>query len=181
MTGFIGFLFIISGLFAAISPYSAWYLSYGWRFKDAEPSELALSTERIVGIVLVIAGFITVISSCSAGSADRHWPDQFKEKLAAGEVQEISIGFVNPVTLTTEEATEVVRMMEEAELIPMDSSNVYGANNSGSMMFTDQTSVEIVFFGNSGRIELHPNHMDKIYIIDSEDLEKWYTANYSNK
>ncbi|MBD7970585.1 DUF6199 family natural product biosynthesis protein [Paenibacillus gallinarum] len=181
MNGVVGCLFIIVGLVAAISPYSAWYLSVGWKFKDAEPSDLALGVERIVGIVLVIAGFIMVISSCSAGSADRNWPDKFKEKLAAGEVQEISIGFVSPVTLTTEETTEVVRMMEEAELTPMDSSNVYGANNSGSMMFTDQTSVEIVFFGNSGSIELHPSRTEKIYIINSEDLEKWYRVNYSNK
>lgn len=181
MTGFIGFLFIISGLIAAISPYSAWYLSHGWRFKNAEPSDLALSTERIVGIVLVIAGFIMVLSSCSAGSTERNWPDHFKEKLTAGEVQEISIGFMTPVTLTTEETTEVVRMMEEAELIPMDSSHVSGANNSGFIKFTNQTTVEIEFFGNSSRIELHPNNMDNIYIIDSEDLEKWYTANYLNK
>ncbi|WP_454189863.1 DUF6199 family natural product biosynthesis protein [Paenibacillus sp. Marseille-Q7038] len=181
MIGVVGCLFIIVGLIAAISPYSAWYLSVGWKFKDAEPSDLALGVERIVGIVLVIAGFIMVVSSCSAGSADRNWPDQFKEKITAGEVQEISIGWVTPVTLSFEETTEVVRMMEEAALIPMDSSNVYGANNTGSIMFTDQTTVEIVFFGNSGRIELHPNNTDKIYIIDSEGLEKWYRVNYSNK
>lgn len=180
MTGVFGCLFIIVGLIAAISPYSAWYLSVGWKFKDAEPSDLALGAERIVGIVLVIAGFIMVLSSCSAGSAERNWPDKFKEKLTAGEVQEISIGFT-PVTLSSEETTEVVRMMEEAELIPMDSSNVYGANNTGSIKFTDQTTVEIVFYGNSGSIELHPSNTKKIYIIDSEDLEKWYRTNYKNE
>lgn len=179
--GIFGCLFIISGLIAAISPYSAWYLSYGWRFKDAEPSDLALGAERIIGILLVIAGFIMMVSSCSAGSADRNWPDKFKEKLAAGEVQEISIGFITPVTLTSEETTEVIKMLLDAELIPLEPSNVYGANNSGSIMFKNQTNVEIVFFGNSGGIELHPNDTEKIYSINSNDLEKWYTANYLNE
>ena len=66
-------------------------------------------------------------------------------------------------------------------MIPLDPSSVYGASNTGSIMFTDQTSVEIVFFGNSGSIELHPSRTEKIYIINSEDLEQWYLTNYKNE
>lgn len=88
----------------AIWPYFAWYVRLGWKFKDAEPSDLALSTGRISGIVFMIVGFILIVSSCSTGSgADSKWAEQFKEKLDAGQVQEISIGMSNPSILSEEE------------------------------------------------------------------------------
>ncbi len=47
----IGF---ILGLFSLVKPEYAWYLQYGWRFKNAEPSDAAIMVERIVGVVLLI-------------------------------------------------------------------------------------------------------------------------------
>lgn len=103
MTGIIGVLVLIIGLIMAIWPYFAWYVRLGWKFKDA-PSDLALSTGRISGIVFVIVGFMLIVSSCSTGSgADSKWAEQFKEKLDAGQVQEISIGMSNPSILSEEE------------------------------------------------------------------------------
>ncbi|WP_405105541.1 hypothetical protein MHH28_21925 [Paenibacillus sp. FSL K6-1217] len=37
----------------------------------------------MTGVVLVIAGFILIISSCFSGNAERRWSEQFKEKLEA--------------------------------------------------------------------------------------------------
>ena len=48
------------GIFHIIWPQAAWYLEYGWRFRNAEPSDLALGFNRFGGIVLVIVGVIAI-------------------------------------------------------------------------------------------------------------------------
>ncbi|MBQ8683926.1 MAG: hypothetical protein IJ518_05365 [Clostridia bacterium] len=46
------------GLFSLLAPQAAWQLEYGWRFKDAEPSDAALVLQRIGGAVVLIVAFI---------------------------------------------------------------------------------------------------------------------------
>lgn len=165
----------------AIWPYFTWYLRLGWKLKDAEPSDLALNAGRILGIIFVIVGFILIVSSCSTGSgADRKWAEQFKEKLDAGQVKEIRIGMFNPTILSEEETNTVIQMIQNAELRPFDSSDVFGSSNAGEITFTDKTSLEIVIFGPSGGIELHPNATQKEYEIMSEELKNWFHTNYSD-
>lgn len=54
----LGLLFIVLGLADAISPDTAWYLSYGWRYKNAEPSDAALAFGRIGGVLAVLVGIL---------------------------------------------------------------------------------------------------------------------------
>lgn len=150
MTGFMGAVIIAIGLVIAIWPKVAWYLRLGWRFKNAEPSGLALGVERVTGVVLVIAGFIMMVSSCSSGSADARWSEQFKEKLDSGQVQEISIGMINPTVLNEEETNRMIQMIQDAELRPFDAGNSFGASNTGTITFKDQTRVDMIILGPSG-------------------------------
>lgn len=53
-----GLILVIAGVFEAAAPQTAWYLSYGWRFKDAEPSELALIAGRAGGVFMIVLGII---------------------------------------------------------------------------------------------------------------------------
>lgn len=179
MTGFIGVFILGVGLVLAIWPKAAWYLRLGWRFKHAEPSELALGAERVTGVILAIAGFILMVSSCSSGSAERRWSEQFKEKLHSGEVQEISIGMINPIVLSEEETNRMIQMMQDAELRPFDAGNSFGASNTGTITFQDQTRVEMVILGPSGGIELHPGDAQTKYEIMSQSLKSWL-MNYDN-
>ncbi len=55
-------LLIPLGLWNLIWPYSSWYLSHGWRYKNAEPSEAALALNRIGGAVLLAAGLILLLA-----------------------------------------------------------------------------------------------------------------------
>jgi len=48
----------IVGIFNIVSPYSAWYLEYGWRYKNAEPSDTALGLNRVVGVIAVVAAVV---------------------------------------------------------------------------------------------------------------------------
>ena len=58
--GFLGLLLMALGLFHLISPHTAWYLSHGWRFKDAEPSDLALALNRMGGGIALLIGLLLV-------------------------------------------------------------------------------------------------------------------------
>lgn len=53
-------LLIGIGLWGLLAPHSAWYLSHGWRYKNAEPSDLALALERIGGGIAIIIGILTI-------------------------------------------------------------------------------------------------------------------------
>lgn len=52
---------IILGVFNIVSPQFAWYLQCGWRYKDAEPSGMALVINRVGGVVIIIIGLILLI------------------------------------------------------------------------------------------------------------------------
>lgn len=181
VTGIIGIIAVIIGLIMSFWPYFAWYLQLGWKLKDASPSDLVLRVERILGIIFVIIGFILIVASCSTGrGADDKWPQQFKAKLDAGQVKEIRIGMMNPIILNEEETNTVIKMIQDAELRPFDSGNAYGASDSGEIIFTDNTSVEMAILGPSGGIELHPEATKKDYEIVSEELKNWFHANYTD-
>lgn len=55
-----GVLVLIIGLFSAIFPRGVWQLSIGWLFRNAEPSDAALTMSRVGGIVLVILGLVAL-------------------------------------------------------------------------------------------------------------------------
>ncbi len=49
---------MLLGLLHLAFPKAAWYISYGWRYKDAEPSDAALIFARIGGVAAMILGFL---------------------------------------------------------------------------------------------------------------------------
>lgn len=54
----LGLLVVALGVFDAAAPQAAWYLSRGWAYRNAEPSDAALAVARLSGIVLIIIGVI---------------------------------------------------------------------------------------------------------------------------
>lgn len=49
------------GLFYSSKPYTAWYLAYGWIYKDCKPSDIALGLYRTVGIIFIIIAVIMIL------------------------------------------------------------------------------------------------------------------------
>jgi len=183
MNGLMGFVFLILGIIMTASPYTGWYLSTGWRFKDAEPSDAALFMNRVSGVIGVIFGLILLVSSCSSmftGSADAKWEKKFQERLALGEVTDISFGLVEKNVLTDEEKAEVLDMIRGAEMESFDSGNSYAASGTGYITFQDGERLDMVLFGNSGGIELHPNETDHAFRIKSTMLESWIRTHVTN-
>lgn len=57
----IGLLFIFIGLFGFAFPHAAWYLEFGWKLRDAEPSEFALIAHRVGGAFIVLIGLFILL------------------------------------------------------------------------------------------------------------------------
>ena len=55
-------LLLIVGVINTAWPQAAWYLETGWKIKDAEPSELALGVNRVVGVVLLIVAGVMILA-----------------------------------------------------------------------------------------------------------------------
>lgn len=54
----LGLLLIPLGILQAVFPQAFWFVNHGWKFKDAEPSELALGLGRAGGAVIALIGLI---------------------------------------------------------------------------------------------------------------------------
>jgi hypothetical protein len=54
----LGLTSIGLGLIMMVKPRSVWYMEYGWKFKNAEPSDMALGANCFAGLVIVICGVI---------------------------------------------------------------------------------------------------------------------------
>ena len=53
------------GIWQMSSPASAWHWNYGWRFKNAEPSELSLAMGQASGGIMLVLAIILLFSSCA--------------------------------------------------------------------------------------------------------------------
>ena len=50
----IALLLLAVGIFSIASPETAWMLSHGWKYKDAEPSDMALTANRVGGMLCIL-------------------------------------------------------------------------------------------------------------------------------
>lgn len=56
----VGVFFIGIGILYAINPRFVFDISEGWRYKNLEPSDLALTINRVIGIVIIVIGIIVI-------------------------------------------------------------------------------------------------------------------------
>ena len=54
----LGLLLIPLGILQAFFPQAFWFINHGWKYKDAEPSELALGLGRVGGVAIALIGLI---------------------------------------------------------------------------------------------------------------------------
>ena len=56
----VGVILIAYGILSVASPKFAWKINYGWKFKDAEPSDGILIANRILGAIMAVIGVVMV-------------------------------------------------------------------------------------------------------------------------
>lgn len=54
----IALVLLALGIFSIVSPETAWMLGHGWRYRDAEPSDMALTANRIGGVVCILVAVL---------------------------------------------------------------------------------------------------------------------------
>lgn len=55
-------LLLVVGIFNTAAPQTAWYLSDGWKYKNAEPSEAALEWTRLSGIIVIVIAVFMILA-----------------------------------------------------------------------------------------------------------------------
>ena len=58
----VSLLLVAVGIFDMAAPQISWYLGYGWRYKNAEPSDAALIFARVGGGIAVLVGIVLLLS-----------------------------------------------------------------------------------------------------------------------
>ena len=53
---------IFLGAFDVLFPKISWVLAYGWRYKNAEPSDIALGLIRVGGIIVIIISIVLIFA-----------------------------------------------------------------------------------------------------------------------
>jgi len=54
-------MLIFLGFLGAEFPTFIWYLSVGWQFRDAEPSDMAIWINRFIGYFLIVVGICYIL------------------------------------------------------------------------------------------------------------------------
>lgn len=54
----LGVVLVLVGLFQFVSPETMWKFNWGWRFKNAEPSDFALKAGMFSGVLTIVLGII---------------------------------------------------------------------------------------------------------------------------
>lgn len=57
----VGIICALFGVLYLKNPEKLWYLQHGWRYKNAEPSDTALSMYMYSGAILIIAGIVCFV------------------------------------------------------------------------------------------------------------------------
>ena len=52
------------GVWNFLDPYMAWKFSEGWRYKNVEPSELALAGHKVSGVILIVIAIGIFLMGC---------------------------------------------------------------------------------------------------------------------
>lgn len=172
-----GFLLMMLGLFNALFPYPAWYLSVGWRIKDAEPTEAALITNRAVGVIAAIVGLVIMVSSCSiGGGGNSDYASAFQKRLLAGEVQDIKVmaGAEPTAALTKEELTKAVDLLAHAPMKGFTLGMTYSGVGEATIIYKDGTTDELLIGSAGGDIDLLPRSGGKAYQVQSDELKSLF-------
>lgn len=56
----ISMLIFGTGVFCALCPKTAWYLERGWKYKNVEPSDLALGINRVLGVIFIVFSVVSL-------------------------------------------------------------------------------------------------------------------------
>lgn len=165
---FLFFIILILSIFTIVKPEVAWYLSTGWKLRDAEPSDLALAVNRVSGVVLSIISVIVIINNITDSSAANNWPKNFVNQLSVETVEKIELRFDK--VIPKEEIGNVVEIIRDVDFRKIDRQYSYVCSYTIEITFIYGERETIYCMGD--RFWLSPRGLDYDYEFRSSELKK---------
>lgn len=170
----IGLLLLIVGGVHALFPRFCWFLSIGWKLRDAEPSDLYLGVSRFLGSLAGIGGLVVLLVSVvqnrvEAGTAIS-W-QSVQSHLAAGNIASVRTSSGQAVKTTPEELDALHRGIRDLspDSFQADSGSFHGF---GSVTITCKDGFQATL------IQLDPDSEVGIAVGDAR-LAPTFTAHSS--
>jgi hypothetical protein len=177
-------ILIILGLISVLSPETAWHMSHGWRFKDAEPSDLSLTINKIIGtLALGISGLLIIFSlgSCiGRNSVGSYFISQFTED----NIEKVSVTYNlrNTTQLDEKQIGDFISIMTSGVKLEIPSKDEGLISMSGTYIleaeisFKDGTEARLSTTGSDFNIGFE----GKSYYLKSRELVS-YLLSTANK
>lgn len=160
------------GIINVFYPYAGWYLSIGWRLKDAEPSNAALAVQRFSGVAGAAIGVVILFTTVSGAMQANQWPSKFKAQVTVDQIEEMRM---RNTPFSREEIERVVNLIQEAPIYKSgERENAFGS--SGSLDIKFKNGVTETIYMRIGGLEIHPRGMKHAYRVESEELDKMLSA-----
>jgi hypothetical protein len=90
----VAFLLLLIGLFHVIFPRASWFMSIGWKLRDAEPSDAYLALSRVGGgLVSVITVIVLIVEMVQGTAQANHQMDEwntFRQEMTVQNITSIT-------------------------------------------------------------------------------------------
>lgn len=167
----IAILVLIMSIVAIFAPHTSWYLSTGWRFKNAEPSNLILAVNRIVGFIAAFISVFVIVSSFGNSVSQNNWTDKFVGRLESDQVESISIGIFDTIRLENEEAKNIANIIRNINMEKRDAQDVSGYSEVIIIDFVHHDKVKIYNLGS--KFWINTDEVNVEYLFTSKALQDW--------
>jgi len=158
---------VVCAIVAIVSPETSWYLSHGWKFKRAEPSDLALQVIRVSGVVALVFCVVYIFSSCSQGLNENGWVENFKSKLVSEDLVGISVGdtFSPGIQFSEDQKDAFVEELSHLQFTKRNKRQGYGYGEILTLDFDVWYNVEI--YSHAGQFWI---------VLDSKEVEYTFSS-----
>ena len=55
-------IWFVTAVVSIVKPNYTWYMEYGWKYKNAEPTDCALILQRFGGIIMIVIGILFLVT-----------------------------------------------------------------------------------------------------------------------
>lgn len=169
------FAILIIGLFNLFAPRAAWFVSIGWKIRDAEPSDTSLIVYRIGGgVACIIAIFLFIAGT---GVKDSSTPEQLiRSNLESGQIQSATL---QTQIISSFNSDEVISWIINANwnkpAIDYSKQTGFSALVELDLYYTAGNQIVIFDMGN-GQFGISENGLYPEYVFASPSLKSWFSA-----
>lgn len=178
----IGLFFILIGLFHLAFPYASWYLSIGWKIRDAEPSDGYLVLTRVggglaagIGLIVLVVGIVQAVQVTVQQSHKLDGWQTFQREMTVNNI--IAIGEqYQSAKATSEQIKAFVADIKDVNLtFGVTGGNTFSAMDSFTITCRDGYQASLINVDNNGTFGIASGTawLAPDYEFNSDSLNTW--------